>query len=371
MSYFADFFRHEDFLSDLFSLIEQVSSAIITAHTNADPDALASALGLKGLIAQKRPNFPIQIVLPELNKTAANIFQHFNFDSPLSIIEKEWPQHIELMIMVDTSDYEMVGAPYSIDSTKKIIEIDHIVVIDHHHIDLNASIRYDYMHILPDYSSATEIIIEFYRTLQYEPDINIAKFLLAGIITDTGHFRYANARTLDNAKILLDREIKISEINVALTNKMARPEKIARLKAAKRLSDLHYVNRMIVAISHVSSYEASACKALIDLGADIAFVVAFERKKLLFRISGRVREEVIQNFDFHLGKFMTKFGNQWQGSGGGHDGAAGAYGTLESIKQNSNLFDKQAKRPNKQEFDAFFFPIIESKLLKLLREFLL
>ncbi|WP_457558367.1 DHH family phosphoesterase [Candidatus Harpocratesius sp.] len=371
MSYFADFFRHEDFLSNLFSLMNQVSSAVITAHINADPDALASALGLKGLIAQKHPNFPIHIILPELNKTALNIFQHFNFDSPLSYIEKEWPQHIELMIMVDTSDYEMICAPYSVDSTKKVLEIDHIVVIDHHHIDPNSSICYDYMHILPDYSSATEIIIEFYRTLQYEPDINIAKFLLAGIITDTGHFRYANARTLENAKMLLDREIKIAEINVALTNKMARPEKIARLKAAMRLSDLHYINKLIIAISHVSSYEASACKALLDLGADIAFVVAFERKKLFFRISGRVREEVIQNFDFHLGKFMTKFGNQWQGSGGGHDGAAGSYGSLETIKPNSSFFYKQTKRLNKQEFDAVFFPIIESKLLKLLREFLL
>ena len=367
MDYFADFFQHKGFLDNFFLMLDSVSSATITTHVNADPDALASALGLRGLIAQLRPSFSVTVVIPKMNSTAKNIYRYFNFDSSLSQVENVWPEKIDILIMVDTSDYVMTGAPYTLSEKGKINNVDKIVAIDHHIIGKYLEFSLNASHILADYSSATEIIIEFYRTLQLEPDINIAKFLLAGIITDTGHFKYANSRTLDNAKFLLDRNLKITEINDALYQQMARSEKIARLKAAMRITQLHYIKDLIVAISHVSSYEASACKALLELGADIALVVAFDRKRKEFRISGRTREYVIKNFNFHLGKFMRQFGSQWAGSGGGHDGAAGCYGLLLAIEPNPKF---PHQKPNKHEFDNAFFHLVESKLLKLLQNFL-
>ena len=370
MSIISDFLIHELFLSQLTEIISVSEKIVIVSHTNADPDALASALGLRALFAQINPSKAIEVVLPNLNTVARNIWKRFQFDSPLWEISTEWPPHIDLLIIVDATDYELIHSPYPITPEGKIEEIQFIYAIDHHSVSEDESKYCSAAHILPDYSSATEIIIEFYRHLQLEPDLNIAKFLLAGIITDTGHFRYANSRTLENAKILLDKGLIIAEINNALYNKMGRSEKIARIKAAMRMTELHYVQQIVVAISHVSSFEASACKALIDLGADISFIVAFERKQMKFRMSSRARENIIQNYQFHLGEFMQQFGKLYDGSGGGHDGAAGCYGILQPIELQNSSSPAKSKHPQlkKHVFDAAHFAQMEPKILKLLHE---
>ncbi|MHA1610852.1 MAG: DHH family phosphoesterase, partial [Promethearchaeota archaeon] len=325
-SKYSNFLIHESFLVQLTEIVESSEKIVIASHSNADPDALASALGLRALFRQIHPSKTIDVLLPKLNTVARNIYSRFQFDSPLWEISTEWPLHIDLLIIVDATDYKLINCPYPIDAEGKIEEIDHIYVIDHHSVSEDEKKYCNATHILSDYSSATEIIIEFYRYLQLEPDIEISKFLLAGIITDTGHFRYANSRTLENAKILLDKGLLITEINNALYNKMGRSEKIARIKAAMRIHRLHYVKQIVVTISHVSSFEASACKGLLDLGADISFIIAFERKQMKFRMSGRAREDVIQKYQIHLGGFMQKFGKLCGGAGGGHAGAAGCYG---------------------------------------------
>ena len=111
---------------------------------------------------------------------------------------------------------------------------------------------------------------------------------------------------------------------------MARSEKIARLRGANRIQKIHYIQNYIVVFSHVSSYEASACKALIDLGADASFIISFVPKTHEFRISSRAKGKLIRETSFHLGEIMKIIGEKYHGSGGGHDGAAGAYGIINN-----------------------------------------
>ncbi|MHA1674359.1 MAG: DHH family phosphoesterase [Promethearchaeota archaeon] len=370
MSKYSNFLIHESFLTQLTEIIDTSETIVIVAHTNADPDALASALGLRALFAQILPSKKIKVLLPKLNTVARNIWKRFQFDSPLWEISTDWPPHIDLLIILDATDYELINSPYPISPEGRIEEIQHVYAIDHHSVSENESKYCSATHILPDYSSATEIVIEFYRYLQLEPDFNISKFLLAGIITDTGHFRYANSRTLDNAKILLDKGLLIAEINNALYNRMGRSEKIARIKAAMRINQLYYIKQIVVTISHVSSFEASACKALLDLGADVSFVIAFERKQMRFRMSSRTREDVIKKYQFHLGEFMQRFGKLYGGAGGGHDGAAGCYGNLQSLETLNSNDSPESKPPKlkKELFDEAYFAQMEPKILKLLRE---
>ncbi|MHA1521199.1 MAG: DHH family phosphoesterase [Promethearchaeota archaeon] len=368
VSSISNFSIHESFLAQLTEIIKVSEKIVIVAHTNADPDALASALGLRALFAQIYPAKAITVILPKLNTVARNVWQRFQFDSHLWEISTQWPDHIDLLIILDATDFKLINCPYPISPEGNIEEIDHIFAIDHHSVSDEEKIYCTATHILPDYSSATEIVIEFYRFYQLEPDLNISKFLLAGIITDTGHFRYANSRTLENAKILLDKGLIISEINNALYNQMARSEKIARLKAAMRITQLHYIQEIVVAISHVSSFEASACKALLDLGADLSFVIAFERKQMKFRLSSRAREEVLQKYQFHLGEFMQQFGKQCGGAGGGHGGAAGCYGNLPNLELKKPIDSTKTPKIKKEVFDKTFYAYLEPKIIKLLRE---
>jgi nanoRNase/pAp phosphatase (c-di-AMP/oligoRNAs hydrolase) len=85
----------------------------------------------------------------------------------------------------------------------------------------------------------------------------------------------------------------------------------------------------LVIITPCNSYDASAAKGLIDLGADVSFVFAWE-KKPNFRITARASTTVLQETKLDLSKVMERIGIQYGGSGGGHDGAAGCYGTIDA-----------------------------------------
>lgn len=88
---------------------------------------------------------------------------------------------------------------------------------------------------------------------------------------------------------------------------------------------VHKLGDWVVAVSHTSSFQASVCNALIELGADAAFVIAQEKKNR-FKVSGRATRRIIAAAPLHLGHLMESLGEQFGGEGGGHDGAAGASG---------------------------------------------
>jgi nanoRNase/pAp phosphatase (c-di-AMP/oligoRNAs hydrolase) len=259
-----------------------------------------------------------------LNKLAEKLYKEILSD-PKWNFSKKYPENIDLLIITDTSDLGM-----AIQKEKNTPTIQNIIIIDHHVNPIKLDYRVKHSLILSDYSSTAEIITKFFQIKDLIPKRDIMLVLLAGIITDTGHFRYATKNTLENAKFLLETGVSISEVTEKLNKKMARSEKIARLRGANRIQKIHYINNYIVVFSHVSSYEASACKALIDLGADASFIISYVPKTHEFRISSRARKKLIRETSLHLGEIMKIIGEKFDGSGGGHDGAAGSYGILNN-----------------------------------------
>ena len=316
-----------NFITDLICSVSNSSSIVIAGHNNADPDALAAVMGLKEFLNQINPDKKIDLVL-NLNKLAEKIFNEILSKDPKWSFSKTFPENIDLLIITDTSDLGMVIDNHNIQKEGTTPIIKNIIVIDHHVDPIKLDDRVKHSLILSDYSSTAEIITKIFQMHDLIPDRDIVLALLAGIITDTGHFRYATKDTLENAKFLLESGVTISEVTEKLNKKMARSEKIARIRGANRIQKIHYINDYIVVFSHVSSYEASACKALIDLGADVSFILSYVPKTHEFRISSRAKGKLIRETSFHLGEIMKIIGEKYNGSGGGHDGAAGAYGII-------------------------------------------
>ncbi len=334
----------QKFLPKFLSEVSQAQIIGITAHINADPDALAAALGLKNFLSQIYPQKQIHIILPQLNKIAEKVFNEICVNHLDSTVERRWPESLDLLILVDTGDLNITELPeqFITDPTGKIIK--RIIIIDHHTRPENLDQRVACNLILGELSSTAEIISIFYQLHKIHPPLVIIKMLLIGIITDTAHFRYANTISLENTKYLLEKgQIQVSDVNVHLQRPMARSEKIARIRGAMRVEKLYLIKDYVIAFSHVSSYEASACKALIELGYDVSFVVSYEKKKNGFRISSRAKEEIIKKEGLHLGELLADLGTEFDGSGGGHDGAAGCYGLLkrEASKNKPNTFMSQ------------------------------
>ncbi len=155
-------------------------------------------------------------------------------------------------------------------------------------------------------------------------DEKIGLALAAGMLTDSGHFRYSNpallrtfAEVMERTKVSMDEVLGITDLEPDTS------ERISQLKGAQRLR-FERVGDLIVATSQGSAFESSVCKALLSIGADVAFVGS--QRGETYRLSARARSDVMRK-GLHLGKMLESVGRDVSDQGGGHAGAAGLSGT--------------------------------------------
>jgi hypothetical protein len=89
--------------------------------------------------------------------------------------------------------------------------------------------------------------------------------------------------------------------------------------------DLLRVGPWLIALSHVSAYQASAARGLVSLGAHVAVVAG--KKGDNIQVSFRGVREFHEKTGIHLGTDLAKpLGEFLGGMGGGHAVSAGANG---------------------------------------------
>jgi nanoRNase/pAp phosphatase (c-di-AMP/oligoRNAs hydrolase) len=126
---------------------------------------------------------------------------------------------------------------------------------------------------------------------------------------------------------LIDAGVNAQEALALLSIPMEESERIARLKASKRIKLLK-IGEWLIVLSHVGAYQASAARALISLGAHVVIVAGQKGDKL--RISMRASQDFYRKTNFHLGRELAKpLGEHFRGMGGGHAVAAGMNGIGE------------------------------------------
>jgi len=307
-------------------LDSHISLAIVTTHRNADPDAVASVYAFNHLLKKIKGNVRILNVLPEgLSAVSKRLIEYLNVSLELlgpSDISTDILKNVDAIIVLDTCSSEQLG-PLK-DILKERYRQVRIFVIDHHfaHKDL-AELAYAIL-ILKDARATAEIIYTLYDYLNIQPTEDAANLLLAGIVYDTRHFILARAETFNVVASLIKYGAKYTTVLKALQSKMETPEKIARLKAAQRMQ-IHRIDKWIIVTTHVGAYEASAARALLDLGADVAFVASEDKGEV--RVSVRARDEFYRETGIHLGRdIMKPLGEFLHGGGGGHETAAAASG---------------------------------------------
>jgi nanoRNase/pAp phosphatase (c-di-AMP/oligoRNAs hydrolase) len=134
----------------------------------------------------------------------------------------------------------------------------------------------------------------------------------------------ASSSTLKNIAELIDAGVNAQETLAMLSLPMDFSERVARLKASRR-TRLFKVGEWIIALSHVSAYEASAARALVELGAHVGVVAGAKNQKI--EISMRSSLEFFKQTKIHLGRDIAKpLGEYLHGMGGGHSTAAGVNG---------------------------------------------
>ncbi|TFG09650.1 hypothetical protein EU538_04370 [Candidatus Thorarchaeota archaeon] len=299
-------------------LLEKAKNVLILGHQNADPDAVSSMYALSRIHRHLNPGGESTLACDDMSKISAQVLQHF--DCCVEITDA--PQgEFDLIVLLDTNSRLQLGdaiAPYVTDPSRTVI-------IDHHEPNPETKEISEFIILDSEKSSTCEMMVDIFHDLDIPIDSQTANLLLTGMIFDTRRFFYANRATLEAAVVLIDNGANYDECVKSLISRIERSERIARLKAAGRLK-IHNIGKWVVVTSKIGAYEASSCRALIDVGADVA-IVGGRPSRDVVRLSSRSTREFSRETGINLGKdVMEPLGETIGGTGGGHMNAAGANG---------------------------------------------
>ncbi|MGD8545119.1 MAG: DHH family phosphoesterase [Candidatus Bathyarchaeota archaeon] len=292
----------------------------LLCHHNADPDAICSAYALRSLLKHLKPSLKTQV---GTTQGVSRLSKHLVNQLSIEIEAQPDLKDVDIIILLDTNTIQQLNNLAEEVRTSK----EPIIVIDHHAPHPETE-RIAKLYITDEKAASTcEIIYSFYKEAGIQPGENEAKALFLGIAFDTRHFIIANASTLKTVAELIDVGVDVKETLPILSLPKDFSERIARLKAGRRMK-LKKINKWIVAFSHVSSYQASAARGMIKMGAHVAAVAGQKDQKL--QISLRSTLDFYKKTGIHLGKDIAKpLGEYIKGMGGGHSTAAGVNGTAE------------------------------------------
>lgn len=293
-------------LQMLDDIVSRLSSArkLILLHGNADPDALGSAFALAKA-------FPPADIMPVegLDRTSKNLSNRLGIEV-LDQPRDEYP----LLVVVDTSSPDQLGGYSHINGE--------MIIIDHHCPTDKWMERGTYL-CDEGKRSCAEVVLDLIDHARRPITKEMALALCAGILTDTGHFRFANPASLRAyARLMEVAGVDMDDIMALTDSPTDISERVAQMKGGQRMR-FERVGDYIVAISQGSSFESSVCKSLLSLGADVAFVAS--QRDHEFRLSARARQDLVRK-GLHLGQLLGDVGEETANDGGGHGGAAGLVG---------------------------------------------
>ena len=183
----------------LLEKIKQYRKIIISRHLRPDGDAVGSTLGLKGMLKLTYPEKEVLVINGDYGGYTAFLGQE---DA-----QRDDEYYADaLSIIIDT------GTPDRI-SNKKHSLAKEVAVIDHH---IEPEPFGDISWVEPDRSSACEMIADFYAAFKDElkMDADAATKIYAGMVTDSGRFRYESVtgETLRLAAMLIDMGIDLERL---------------------------------------------------------------------------------------------------------------------------------------------------------------
>lgn len=297
--------------------IRPYKNVLYLCHRNADPDAIGCSFALSrafgGAIG----------ATDDLSRTGASLA---NILGARILINPQMDDY-DLVVIVDTSVKTQLGdrlpASYAL--------------VDHHLDEglLDGALFF----IQKPTKSTAEIVWNILKENSMKIDERIALGLMAGLIADTGRFKRASPDTFQTAaEILKAGEFDYEKAQEALSVPADLSQRIALLKAASR-AEVTRKGDWLIACTVVNSFEGSAAMALVDLGADVAFVAGRHGKGDTIRISARSSRGAARR-GINLAKILGEVGKAYAGDGGGHRSAA----ALEATGDPSAILDACRKR---------------------------
>ncbi|RLF77541.1 bifunctional oligoribonuclease/PAP phosphatase NrnA, partial [Thermococci archaeon] len=206
-------------------------SFMLLCHHNADPDSLGSAIAFSRYLTSMGLKNRIGVA-QSVSSYAKRLLQ-------FAEVEKNPKVEEEVIVIFDTSSLEQLE-PIDLPEGKIVIVIDH-------HVEKENPIKADIKIVDSSRTSTAEIVWDLFEYLGFRDEMSV-RAILAGIITDTANFRYANAKTFKTVSEIL----KMFEIQMGEIYNLVVPVTDENIDQAKRMAILKACQRM--EIKKVKSY---------------------------------------------------------------------------------------------------------------------
>jgi len=232
-------------MEKIVQLIHNSTNFVLVGHTSPDGDAIGSCYGLAFALEKLGKN--VTVVL-ESYPPKYNVLPGRNFLHTGSLINLD----VDVLIALDCADINRLGSGQSLFNRAK-----HTVCIDHHETNPGFA---EFNYIEPHTSSTSEMVFCLIEKL-VTPCINIATAIYAGIVSDTGGFKYGSTSksTMEIAAKLMEMGIPFSE----LYNEVLHKHSFAASKAKGiALNNSGQTSNGRIIYSHIT------CDELTSIGAD-------------------------------------------------------------------------------------------------------
>jgi phosphoesterase RecJ-like protein len=298
----------------------KASFVLLLCHRSADADSICSAYALQGLLKRFLPDIVFEIGCPQgVNKPSKLLLERM----PITVNPKPNIESADVIVFLDLNTIEQLD---QVAETIRRSPAPKIIV--DHHSPSSETMNICRLCVVDEKAAANcELVYRLFRQAKTEPDFNEAKALFIGIAFDTRHFALASASTFAIVAKLVSKGIDVQATLQEFALPIDVSERLAKLKACKRAKIVR-VNGWIVALSHVSAYQAPAAKSLVDLGAHVSAVAGEKNGKI--EVSLRCTRQFVEETGVGLGiDIAAPLGEFLGGVGGGHAMAAGISGTGE------------------------------------------
>ncbi|MFD4366598.1 bifunctional oligoribonuclease/PAP phosphatase NrnA [Rhodococcus sp. NPDC058521] len=181
-------------------VLENATSVTVLCHVQPDADTIGSGLAL-GLVLERK-GIPVQVAfgfpdeLPESMRELPG--KH------LLVAANEVQRDVDLLVTVDCGSAGRLGR-----LADRVESAREVLVIDHH----RSNTRFGTMNLIDQRAeSTTAVLATLFDMWGVEIDEELAHCLFAGLVTDTGSFRWVQPGTHTLAERLLDTGIDGSRI---------------------------------------------------------------------------------------------------------------------------------------------------------------
>jgi len=303
----------------IIKLLNEANNISIYSHVNTDCDAMGSSLALKRALEQLGKKVDVY--------SNSDFPANFKFYGEyMDSLNKKTCEKYDLAVCLDTPNEGRLGK-YKFSYRKGL---KNVIVIDHHTL---SNVKFSRFSYVLEASSTCEILYGVLKKLNIRFDEKICKFLLSGILTDTGRFSHSvSQKTIKIvSKLLKYGKVEMESITNPLFNSMSF-NAFEMLKKVYSNIEFYSENKFALVMFRREDFIETQTtlddtNAFPDLPLQLDSVqfciLASEDDQGYFRVSFRSKG------DIKAKNVAESFG------GGGHPNASGCkiFGSYDEVKQ--------------------------------------